>query len=341
MTTIKDVAAAAGVSFSTVSHVLNNSRPVSPEARSSVEAAIRQLNYVPSGVARSLKVRATSTVGLLIPNGINPYFAELARGVEDFYERNGYCVILCNSDDDLEKQSNYLRVLLEKRIDGLVIASAGGDRDLADTLGHLNIPVVIVDRDVAGVSADTVQIDHEAGARLAANHLIELGHRKIACISGPAAVGVSVQRIRGFRRALEEAGIAVRSDWIVEGDFSSPGGYGAAQLLLKDPPTAIFAGNDMMGLGVLRALAERGLKVPDDVAVIGFDNVELGQFFYPALSTVGHSVRQIGEIAARALLQRMSGEEKARPRRLTIAPALFMRESTGLCRSTRKANDAA
>lgn len=205
MATMKDVAAMAGVSFTTVSHVVNRTRPVSDAVRKKVEDAIAQLHYVPSAVARSLKVRTTSIIGLLVPNSTNPYFAELSRGIEDCCERNGYCVILCNSDDNPQKQANYLRVLQEKRIDGLVLASAGGDGALAKGLANMRTPTVIVDREVEGVEADRVQIDHEMGAYLATRHLLELGHRDIACIGGPLSTKVSTLRVEGYRRAMAKA----------------------------------------------------------------------------------------------------------------------------------------
>ena len=191
MATIKDVAALAGISYTTVSHVVNKTRPVSEPVRLKVEAAIKQLDYVPSAVARSLKAKTTATIGLLVPNSLNPYFAELARGIEDYCERNGYCVILCNSDDNPDKQRNYLRVLLEKRVDGLVVASAGGDLGMASGLVGVRTPMVIVDRSLEGVEADLVCIDHELGAYLATRHLLELGHRAIACIGGPAITRVA------------------------------------------------------------------------------------------------------------------------------------------------------
>ncbi|EQL40882.1 LacI family transcription regulator [Pseudomonas aeruginosa VRFPA03] len=242
MATMKDVAAMAGVSFTTVSHVVNRTRPVSDAVRKKVEDAIAQLHYVPSAVARSLKVRTTSIIGLLVPNSTNPYFAELSRGIEDCCERNGYCVILCNSDDNPQKQANYLRVLQEKRIDGLVLASAGGDGALAKGLANMRTPTVIVDREVEGVEADRVQIDHEMGAYLATRHLLELGHRDIACIGGPLSTKVSTLRVEGYRRAMAKAGLEVRPQWLLESEFSSPGGYHAALGLLGgegERPTAI------------------------------------------------------------------------------------------------------
>lgn len=330
MATIKDVAALAGVSFTTVSHVMNQTRPVSAPVEAKVRAAIRQLNYVPSGVARSLRARATGTIGLLVPNNTNPYFAELARGIEDYCERSGYCVFLCNSDDDARKQQSYLRVLREKRVDGLIVASAGDDAVLVDLLAATRVPVVMVDRQIAGLVADAVQIDHEAGAYLATRHLLELGHREIGCIGGPPGMDVSALRLNGFKRAMQESGLTLGPYSIVASDFSSHGGYDAAKRLFETvKPTGIFAGNDMMGIGALRAAAERGLRVPQDVSVVGFDDIELGRYVFPALSTVGQPILSLGEATAQTLLDRIAGTLEGEPHRQVLPPGLTVRESTG------------
>ncbi|WP_248744615.1 MULTISPECIES: LacI family DNA-binding transcriptional regulator [unclassified Pseudomonas] len=328
MATIKDVAALAGISYTTVSHVVNNTRPVSQEVRLKVEAAIKSLDYVPSAVARSLKAKTTATIGLLVPNSLNPYFAELARGIEDYCERNGYCVILCNSDDNPEKQRSYLRVLLEKRIDGLIVASAGGDSGLVQGLAGVKTPMVIVDRGLEGVDADLVRIDHEYGAYLATRHLIELGHRDIATIGGPASTSVAQMRRAGFCRALKEAGIEVPPSRMLESDFTSTGGYNAAAVLLEgNPPSAIFAGNDMIGIGVLRAAAERNVRVPAQLSVIGFDDIQMSRYVYPALTTVGQSILQLGEMAAEVLLRRIATPDLATDQRI-VTPSIVLREST-------------
>jgi LacI family transcriptional regulator len=330
MATIKDVAALAGISYTTVSHVLNRTRPVSDAVRKKVEEAITQLDYVPSAVARSLKAKSTATIGLLIPNGINPYFAELARGIEDYCERNGFCVILCNSDDNLQKQRNYLRVLLEKRVDGLIVSSVGGDDSLVESLAAVRTPLVIVDRDLENISADLVRIDHELGAWLATSHLLELGHRHIACICGPAQTSVARMRLAGYQRAMREAGVQVQDSWVVESDFTGPSGYQAACTLLEtDRPTAIFAANDMVGIGVLRAAAERNVKVPADLSVVGFDDIQMSQFVYPALTTVGQSILQLGERAAEVLLRRITTRGEAPDvQQSIVAPSMVLREST-------------
>ncbi|EZP33340.1 LacI family DNA-binding transcriptional regulator [Pseudomonas sp. RIT288] len=328
MATIKDVAALAGISYTTVSHVVNKTRPVSQEVRLKVEAAIKSLDYVPSAVARSLKAKTTATIGLLVPNSLNPYFAELARGIEDYCERNGYCVILCNSDDNPEKQRSYLRVLLEKRIDGLIVASAGGDIGLAQGLAGVKTPMVIVDRGLDGLDADLVRIDHEYGAYLATRHLLELGHRDIATIGGPSGTSVAQMRHAGFFRALQEAGIKVRAERMLESDFTSNGGYNAAAILLEsNPPSAIFAGNDMIGIGVLRAAAERNVRVPSELSVIGFDDIQMSRYVYPALTTVGQSILQLGEMAAEVLLRRIATPSLVTDQRI-VTPSIVLREST-------------
>ena len=328
MATIKDVAALAGISYTTVSHVVNKTRPVSEKVRIKVEAAIKTLDYVPSAVARSLKAKTTATIGLLVPNSLNPYFAELARGIEDYCERNGYCVILCNSDDDPDKQRSYLRVLLEKRIDGLIVASAGGDSGLAEGLSCVRTPMVIVDRGLEGVDADLVRIDHEYGAYLATRHLLELGHRDIATISGPATTSVAQMRLAGFCRALKDAGIEVPRERMLESDFTSTGGYNAAATLLeRNPPSAIFAANDMIGIGVLRAAAERNVRVPTELSVIGFDDIQMSRYVYPALTTVGQSILQLGEMAAEVLLRRIATPDLVTEQRI-VTPSIVMREST-------------
>jgi LacI family transcriptional regulator len=328
MATIKDVAALAGISYTTVSHVVNNTRPVSDPVRAKVEAAIVQLAYVPSGVARSLKARTTATIGLVLPNNSNPYFAELARGIEDACERNGYCVILCNSDDDPLKQRNYLRMLQEKRIDGLVLAAVD-DASLGDEWCNLATPLVVVDREIRGVAADVVCIDHTAGACMATEHLITLGHRRIACVNGPASASVARLRQAGFDQAMRDAGLDVPDHWRIESDFTAEGGYlSGLALLSATPPSAVFAANDMLGMGLLRAAAERGVRVPAALSVIGFDDIHMCRYVYPALTTVGQSIMELGELAAEHLLHRIRGRATAMPRRHVVAPRIVLREST-------------
>lgn len=326
MATIKEVAQAAGVSYTTVSHVLNDTRPVSPAARERVLAAAAALHYVPSALARSLRSQTTGTIGMIIPNNTNPYFSEVARGIEDTCYAAGYSVILCNSDDDPAKQRDYLNVLLTKRCDGLIMAA------LAETDGELlrrrQVPAVFIDRAPEGLEYDVVGIDNLAGGELAGQHLLALGRRRIGCIGGPRELEVSEQRIAGMRRAL---GGALDEDLCETADFSSAGGYAAALRLLARPaaqrPDALFCCNDMMAIGALRAAAELGIAVPGELAVVGFDDIDLAQFVHPPLSSVAQGTRALGNITAACLLERIAQPDRP-PQRRRIAPVLNVRGSS-------------
>lgn len=330
MSTIKHVAARAGVSFTTVSHVLNGTRRVSDSARERVERAVAEMGYAPSAVARSLKMSETGIIGVLVPNITNPFFAELTRGIEDCCRRTDYSVFLCNSDDDPERQSRYLQTLLERRVDGLLLAAAAGEASvLANRLAAARVPTVVVDRAIPGLAADLVRVDHEAGARHAVEHLLGLGHRAIACLSGPSEFEVSRARVAGWRLGLAEAGITPAPGWLLEGDFSAPAGHALArQLLALGEVTAIFASNDLLAIGALRAAAELGVAVPAALSVIGFDGIDLGGYAYPALTTVGHPIRAMGETAAGVLIERIAAGP-AGCREVVLPAQLLMRESTG------------
>ncbi|QRX84004.1 LacI family DNA-binding transcriptional regulator [Glaciimonas sp. PAMC28666] len=333
MATIKEVARAAGVSYTTVSHVLNRTRPVSDCARERVIAAAAALGYVPSALARSLKIKTTGTIGLIIPNNTNPYFSEVARGIEDSCYAAGYSVILCNSDDDPAKQRDYLNMLLSKRCDGLIVATLGeADGEL---LRKMKVPAVLLDRarkDLADdLAIDLVAVDNIGGGILAAEHLLALGCKRIACIGGPAEIAVSRERIAGLRQTLTQADITLSAALCVYADFTSSGGYAAACDLLdmaqSERPDAIFCCNDLMAIGTLRAAAERNIAVPEQLAVVGFDDIHLAQFIHPTLTSVAQNTRRLGQLTAECLLARIARPELPSQQH-TIAPELHVRGST-------------
>jgi LacI family transcriptional regulator len=337
MITIRDVAEQARVSVTTVSHVINGTRFVSEDAKARVQAAIEALNYVPSAVARSLKSNRTHTVGMMIPNNSNPYFAEIIRGIEDACFAAGFNVILCNSDDDPHKQAAYVRVLSEKQVDGLIVLSSGGDPELLDTLRTANMPQVVVDREIDDLAADLVEVNHEAGGRLATEHLLALGHRRIACIAGPEGISSARQRVQGYRQALRSAKLPFDERQVASGAFTAEGGHAAMQALLQQDghhrPTAVFASNDLMAVGAICAAAQAGLAVPRDLSVVGFDDIALAAYSNPPLTTVSQPKHQTGELAARLLLRRI--EDGRRPlQREILQPALRVRQSTGPCQET-------
>ncbi|HSI60458.1 MAG TPA: substrate-binding domain-containing protein [Ideonella sp.] len=332
MITIKDVAQHAGVSVTTVSHVVNGTRFVSAEARERVQLAIQALNYVPSALARSLKSNRTQTVGVMIPNNSNPYFAEIIRGIEDACYTAGFNVILCNSDDDPHKQATYVRLLSEKQVDGLIVLSSGSDAGLLQSLRSATMPLVLVDREIEGLEADLVEVNHESGGLLATEHLLQLGHRRIACIAGPADLSSARERVQGYRRALRQAGLALDDRLLRNADFTSAGGYQAMASLLAGPaagwPSAVFACNDLMAIGALCAIATQSLRMPQDVSVIGFDDIALATYSNPPLTTIAQPKHQTGELAARLLLQRLV-EPGRPPQREILQPSLRLRRSTG------------
>ncbi len=329
MATIKEIAKAANVSSATVSHVVNNTRFVSDAVRGRVEAAISSLGYVPNSVARSLRMRDTQTLGMMVPDIGNQFFAELVRAVEDECYRQGYSLILCDSDDDPGRQVAYLRMLMAKQVDGLVLISAGRDADLSRLLKASSLPVVVVDREIDVVSADLVEVDHAQGGYLAARHLLDLGHRRIAAIAGPRALKVSRQRIAGFERALREAGVRLSAENVAHANFTSQAGCDAATRLLSRTarPTAIFACDDLLALGAIHAARSANLRVPDDLSVVGFDDIALASFVSPRLTTIRQPKQRVGELAAQLLIARVSGQRQHVVSEILL-PTLVLGEST-------------
>jgi LacI family transcriptional regulator len=305
MTTIKDVAKRAGVSISTVSHVINNSRAVSKDTRRRVEDAMEELGYQPNTLARNLRRQQTQSLGMVVPDSANPFFAEVTRGIEDASFEKNYSVILCNSEGDLERQAAYTNLLIQNQVAGIVFVAAGVSTELVEDLRRRRVPLVVVDRAVPNVEVNSVMTDHNQGGRLATRHLIDLGHSRIACISAGSHLSPSAERVTGYMETLWENNIAVDKRLIVRGDFQYQSGYEAANVLLElpVPPTAVFACNDLMAVGCISAAAERGLRVPQDLSVVGFDDVKLASFTNPPLTTVAQPMRQIGKLAVEMLIE--------------------------------------
>ena len=331
MVTIKKVAELAGVSSTTVSHIINETRPVSEELRTRVKDAMSQLGYRPNRLARSLRRGQTKTLGMIVPDSNNPFFAEIARGVEDASFNHGYSVILCNSEADPEKERLYTELLIEKQIDGLLFVAAGisGD-DLVDLLQHSSVPVVVTDREISGGNADSMGIDNLAGGRMATHYLLDLDHRRIACLGGPWNDTPSGLRVAGYQQALAERGVAVKPELLVRGDWGCESGRQCAVELLQlnSRPTAIFACNDMMAIGVLRGAYELGIAVPDELSVIGFDDISLASFVTPTLTTVNQPKYVTGIAAVDILLRRIADRDRPTLRQ-EFPLELVVRESTG------------
>lgn len=330
MATIKDVAKRAGVSTTTVSHVINKTRFVAEETRNAVWEAIKALHYSPSAVARSLKVNHTKTLGLLATSSEAPYFAEIIEAVENQCFERGYTLILGNAHNDLQKQRAYLSMMAQKRVDGLLVMCSEYPDDLLQMLEeNRNIPMVVMDwGESRGDFTDTVQDNAFHGGYLAGRYLIERGHRDIGAIPGQMERNTGGGRHAGFLQAMQEAGISVRPEWIVQGDFEPESGYQAMQQILnqKQRPTAVFCGGDIMAMGAICAADEMGLRVPQDISVIGYDNVRNARYFTPALTTVHQPKAQLGEKALEMLLDRITSKREE-PQTIEVQPTLIERRS--------------
>jgi len=339
MATMKEVAQAAGVSITTVSHVLNQTRFVSDELSARVLEAIRELNYQPNVLARGLRIGQTNTIGLVVPDNSNPFFAEVARIIVNEGFENGYNVILCNSDNDLEKEAAYIDVLVSKKVDGIIFITTAEEQAHFQELVAREVPVVVADRELPEVSVDTVLVDNLAGGYSATRYLLELGHRRIGLITGLSSLTPSADRVAGYVNALAESGIDPDETLIVPGKFGYQDGEEAAvQLMsLPRPPTAIFACNDLMAIGALRALRNLQVPVPDLVSVVGFDDIELASAVYPALTTVAQPTSEIATMSLKLLLNRIQrNDHTVGGRKEVLQPELIVRDSCGLCRDKVK-----
>ncbi len=330
MTTIRDVADRAGVSTTTVSHVVNGTRNVDPRTAARVQAAIEELGYRPNALARSMRRGRTHTVGIVVPDIANPFFGDLARSLEDHMFERGYSAIICNSDGDAAKEARYLDVLLSKKVDGLLLIAASHTRDGIGWLARQGPPTIVVDRELDEPSVSQVMVENRHGGHLAGRHLLELGHRDIGVIAGPGGLGTSARRLEGFRSALTEAGVELPEARIFRGDFRAVSGRAAVDTWLQQGrlPTAIVAENDLMAVGALSAAHAAGLDVPADLSVVGFDGIAFGADVTPPLTTVSQSTDAVAAASIELLFERLRDGD-APPRLVELPVALSVRGSSG------------
>jgi LacI family transcriptional regulator len=331
MATIRDVARRAGTSVATAARALGEYGYVSAAARERVLRAARALDYHPNAIARSMIKGRTQTLAVIVSDNANPFFAAVVRGIEDVVLGKGYAIILCNADEDPDKEAIYLRTLREKRVDGLVISPSGGTATLLRGMLTGGTPIVQMDRRIAGLAADAVLIDNRAGVRAAIAHLIRLGHRRIGMISGPRRLYTGRERREAFRAALREAGVAPADDLILEGTFKEASGYELVGrfLGLRRRPTAIFIANNLMTIGALLALKEADVRIPEEMAVVGFDDMDWAPILTPPLTAVAQPGYDLGAAAGRLLLERLAAPASFDPRTVVLQPRLVVRESCG------------
>lgn len=336
MSTINDVARRAGVSAMTVSRVVNNSGYIGAETRARVEEAIETLGYVPNALGRQLRSKQTKLLGLVLSDITNPFFTTIARGVEDAARAGGFNVVFCNTDESETEERRYLRTLVERQVDGILLVPASSSGASLRLLAAQRIPVVLIDRRVRRPNVDSVGADSEAGARDAVRHLIDLGHRRIAVLSGRADVSTSADRVAGARHALAEAGLALDERLVAFGDYNYAEGNGtdgyemARRVLAVEPrPTAILAANNFIALGALRALREARIAVPDEVSIVAFDDLPPDWVVEPFLTVVAQPAYEIGRTAAEVLLERLGPTPPAISREILLSTELVLRRSTG------------
>jgi LacI family transcriptional regulator len=329
LATIYDIGELAEVSVATVSAVINNTSYVSPKLRKRVEEAIRELGYSPNLLARGLATKKTQTLGVLIPDIANFFFPEVVRGIEDRVKKDGYTIILGNSDDQLDKEELYLRLFLSKRVDGIVLTKCPGNisPQLLQLLNKNVPPVILLDQEYSELKTDSVLADDEGGGYIGTKHLLELGHRRIGMICGAPSLSTSIGRLAGYRRALAEFHTEFDPSLVVDGDYHIEPAYTAGLELLKRKPTAVFVTNFMMTIGFLRALAERKLSTPKDISIVSYDDFIWADAFNPPLTSVAQPQYELGYKAADVLLSRISKKHK-RPQHVVLENSLHIRATT-------------
>lgn len=339
MVKLADVARLAQVSISTVSRVINEPELVRDETRKRVQEAIQALRYQPSRVAQRLRVESgqANLIGLIIPDIQNPFFADVTRGVEDVAQQHGYMVFLGNSDEDALKERRYLDVMRAESVDGIIVPPISENDAAISELAGSGLPLVCVDRRLARVTTDTIVVDNVRGAHEAVDHLIRLGHQRIGFIEGRPELSTSKERLRGYRQALEDHGIALDRALIREGDSRQQSGRALTLELLglREPPTALLVGNNLMTLGALEAIHLKGARIPDDIALISYDDMPWAMAFHPPLTAVRQPGHEVGRRAMEVLLRRIKDPSRSTTL-LVLQPELIVRQSCGAGRTAKK-----
>jgi len=327
--TIHDVAKRAGVAPITVSRVVNNNGYVSEDKRQRVEAAIAELNYVPNALGPSLRTKRTQTLALVISDITNPFWTTVARGVEDAANKQGYHIIIGNTDESPEKEAEYLVFLRKKQVDGFLLVPAVSNS--LDLLQRFNVPTVVLDRRIPAGTGDNVRCDSLAGASALTKHLLDLGHRRIAVITGRQAHSTAVDRVEGFRQALAQFGLNPADSSVYWGEFSRQSGYELAQQALRaEPcPTAIFAANNFIAIGAVHALREAGVRIPEQMSVVAFDDLPPAMMIDPFLTVAAQPAYEMGKQAAELLLSRLTGGSSQAYQEIVLPVEIILRKSSG------------
>jgi LacI family transcriptional regulator len=331
--TIKHVAEAAGVSTATVSRVLSGKSPVSEEVRKRVLSAVESLEYRPNALARSLREETTKTLGLVVSNVMNPFFTAVARAVEDAASKKGYSVILCNADEDADKEDFYLEVLLQKRVDGLIISPARNKSRQLSGLVRAGVPVIFVDRSIEGLGIPAIRVDGRKAIEDLVEYFVRLGHERLAIVSGPPEVVTGAERLNAFLDSVRKRRVTIPEEYVRLGDFRRESGRRAMRelLQLRQQPTAVLVVNNLMCLGALQAAREAGCRIPEDISIASFDDVTWFELMEPPITAIAQPTQELGVMAAQMLLEQL--EEDRKPESRTLEAELVIRGSCGVPRA--------
>ena len=330
--TITDVAKRAGVSKSTVSHVINKTRFVEEETKQRVLKVIAELDYHPSLVARSLTTNRTGTIGVIVSDATNSFFGDVLRGIEDILQPANYSLVVCNTDEILEREDHYIDLLLRQRVDGIIAAATSQKWEVLNQADEQHTPVIFLDRSYEGLEGPYVGVNNRAGAAMGTNHLIEWGHRKIGILAGFQRLSTMRERLAGFREALRDHQIGLPEAWVVESPLGIEAGREAAMkiLSLPDRPSALFVNNNFLTLGALLAIRDLGMRCPEEISLVGFDDHPWSAVSHPPVTVVKQPSRQLGKLAAESLLALINGDQHPEEQ-VVLDCELVIRESCCAC----------
>ncbi|WP_302762202.1 LacI family DNA-binding transcriptional regulator [Christensenella hongkongensis] len=330
--TIKDVAMKAGVTSAVVSRVFNKDKTLNirEETRRAVDQAILELNYAPNSVARSLRMHSSNMIGVVIADVMNPFFTEIVKGIQLAAREAGYGIVLCDTGDNPEEEKEYIRILQSQFVEGIILGSSYVEDDVVRVFEKSDIKYVMVNRASANASAPYVRTNDIGGMMDMVEHLVQMGHTKIAHLSGPLFVDTAIRRLEGYRKGLKKAGIEYNSGYVLETKYDEESGYRACKELLKleERPTAICAGNDMVAIGAMRAIKSEGLSIPEDISVAGYNDIWVAPLLAPSLTTMNTPLLEMGGITFRMLRDSIKGDLDVQ-KKITLEPELVVRESTG------------
>jgi len=331
MSTIRDVAKLAEVAPITVSRVINNSDYVSQATRTRVETAVNELGYIPNTLGLSLRSKQTMTLAVVITDITNPFWTTVTRGIEDIAQANGYSTILCNTDESDDKQEQYLQMLLQRRVDGILLVPTSSSPEPIKLVKKQNIPIVLMDRHVSGVDVDIVRSDSEEGAYLITEHLLSLGHQRIVMLSGPQNISTSIDRVAGYRHALHDAGLPETAEEVIWGEYTQESGYKMAEEMLTRLPdtTALVTANNFIAIGAMKLLNEKDIRVPEDIALVTLDDIPSTFTISPFFTVAMQTALEIGKQATQLLLNRVKGTTNLPCQEIILPVEMIVRASSG------------